>query len=47
LSEQKDLLDKPKVGEHGLVVMAEGHVVKPKRRSPEGAQVVTIILSKR
>ena len=47
LSEQKGLLDKPKSGEHGLVVMAEGHVAKPKRRSPEGAHVVTIILRER
>jgi len=47
LSEQKDLLDKQKSGEQGLVVMAEGHVAKPKRRSLKGAQAVTIILGER
>ena len=44
LSEQKGHLDKPKSGEQGLVVMAAGHVAKPKRRSPEGAYAMTIIL---
>jgi hypothetical protein len=47
LSDQKGLLGKQKSGEHVLVVMAEGHVAKPKRRSPEGAHVVTIILRER
>jgi hypothetical protein len=44
LSEQKCHLAKPKSGEQWLVVMAAGHVAKPKRRSPEGTYTMTIIL---
>ena len=44
LAEQKCHLDKPKSGEQGLVVMAAGHVAKPKRRSPEGPYALTLIL---
>jgi hypothetical protein len=44
LTEQKSHLDKPKSGEQALVVMAAGHVAKPKRRSPLGAYALTIIL---
>jgi hypothetical protein len=35
-------LDKQKSGEHGPVVMAAGHVAKPKTRSPEWAYALTI-----
>jgi hypothetical protein len=34
--EQKGHFDKPKSGEQALVVMAAGHVAKPKRCSSEG-----------
>jgi len=44
LAEQKCHLDKPKSGEQGLVVMAAGHVAKPKRRSSEGPYALTLIL---